>query len=156
MIPSLWFPDSIASGDSIGNPMWLIKRPVLLASCPTGQAGIQKYLPKGCLWQKNQGLIKISGFLRIGLLTRYKPHLHTGQRLLLYRLLQASPAILPLKTCEIFIRPVPKTFSKWFLCLTLLHPRLTSRAVRGEDMKNEKIACRDRPDEAGASSEHIV
>jgi hypothetical protein len=36
---------------------------------------------------KDQGLIKISGFLRVGLSTRYKPLPRTGLRLLLYRLL---------------------------------------------------------------------
>jgi len=54
---------------------------------------------------KNQGLIKISCFLRNGLFTRYKPLQRTSLRLLLYRLLKAGDTILPLKTCEIFIRP---------------------------------------------------
>jgi len=54
---------------------------------------------------KDQGWIQISGFLRGGLFTRYKPPLRTGQRLLLYRLPEANATILPLKTGEIFIKP---------------------------------------------------
>jgi hypothetical protein len=56
---------------------------------------------------KDQGWIKISGFLRVGLFTRYKPLQRTSLRLLQYRLPLASAAILPLKTGEIFIRPQP-------------------------------------------------
>jgi len=92
---------------------------------------------------KDQGWIKISGFLRNGLFTRYKPLQRTGLRLLLYRLLKACATIHSLKTGEIFIRPQSQN-ARLSVLFPPCHSTVGMPYREAGDLKRQVIRARSR------------